>query len=67
MLLDKNGKLTMRKLKASCLSLELRVESAVVTYDECQGNLLDHPTNSTNSSLFNISFRWVKVFDISLN
>ena len=45
MLLDKNGKLTMRKLKASCLSLELRVESAVVTYDECQGNLLDHPTN----------------------
>ena len=45
MLLDKNGKLTMRKLKASCLSLELRVEPAVVTYDECQGNLLDHPTN----------------------
>ena len=46
MLLDKNGKLTMRKVKASCLSLQLHVESAVVTYDECQGNLLDHPTNS---------------------
>ena len=45
MLLDKNGKLTMWKLKASCLSLQLRVESAVVTYDECQGNLLNLLTN----------------------